>query len=332
MSDLGRATRRWTWWGLVLGVLTGCQVPGRAAETKELLRDAGFVRGFTLLAPQAGAGAVGRIAASGLIEPVWEVAQWHSRFPFRGQSGDGSGSWRVANEARWLEAVTSPAGVTTLTLGVDTRPEYGGRLRTAASEPWVHLLLQQGIENAPPLTRLASLELRFEFQLAEAETFRAEGYTPGLHAAQFQVVLTLNHTRRGAPGYGDYLWFVAPLYDDRHEVPPAYVAQDFAVTRGKLIFNPGAQALGLQPLRVGEWQTSACDVKPWLEQALETAWARGYLVQGRERADYRVAHLNLGWEVPGLNRVAMRVRGLSLRARLTEAVPVAPVPNVRPVE
>lgn len=332
MSHVVRATGCRTWWALVLGALAGCLVPGRAAETQELLRDAGFVRGFTLLAPRAGAGLVGRVAGREAIEPIWEVAQWHSRFPFRGQNGDGSGAWRVANEARWLEAVTSPAGVTTLTLGVDTRPEYGGRLRAAASEPWVHLLLQQSIEDAPPLTRLAALDLCFEFQLAEAETFRAEGYTPGLHAAQFQVVLTLNHTRRGAPGFGDYLWFVVPLYDDRHEVPPAYVAQDFAVTQGKLIFNPGGQALGLRPLRVGEWQAFAGDLRPWLEQALETAWARGYLVQGRERADYRVAHLNLGWEVPGLNRVAMRVRGLSLRARLAEEVPVAPVPRERPAE
>lgn len=332
MSEVGRATLRWTCWGLVLGALTGHLVPGRAAETRELLRDAGFVRGFTLLAPQAGAGAVGRIAGRELTEPIWEVAQWHSRFPFRGQEGEVSGSWRVANEAKWLEMATSAAGDTTLTLGVDTRPEYAGRLRTAASEPWVHLLLQQGIEDAPPLTRLAALELRFEFGLEEAETFRPEGYTPALHAAQFQVVLTLNHTRRGAPGFGDYLWFVVPLYDDRHDVPPAYVAQDFAVTQGKLIFNPGGRALGLRPLRVGEWQTFAGDLRPWLERALGTAWARGYLVQGRERADYRVAHLNLGWEVPGLNRVAMRVRGVSLRATLAEAQPLAPAPQERPAE
>jgi hypothetical protein len=312
--------------------MAACLVPGRAAETRELLRDAAFARGFNLLAPRAGEGSVGRIAGRETSEPVWEVAQWHSRFPFSGQNGDGSGAWRVANEARWLEAVASPAGDPTLTMGVDTRPEYGGRLRSAASEPWVHLLLQQGIEDAPPLTRLAALELRLEFQLVEAETFKAEGYTPGLHAAQFQVVLTLNHTRRGAPGFGDYLWFVVPLYDDRHAVPPAYVAQDFAVTRGKLIFNPGGQALGLRPLRVGGWQSLTCDVRPWLERALETAWARGYLVEGRERADYRVAHLNLGWEVPGLNRVAMQVRGLSLQARLTEAEVAAPVLNERPAE
>jgi hypothetical protein len=201
-----------------------------------------------------------------------------------------------------------------LTLGVDSRPEYKGRLRASPAEAWVHLLVQQEIRDAPTLAELSALRLRFEVRLGETETFRPDGYSRDLHAAQFQVVLTLNNTRRGSPGFGDYLWFVVPVYDDRHEVPPAYVAQDFAVTKGKLIFNPGGAAVGLKPMRAGEWQTVDCDLRPWLERALAAAWEKGYLRDSREPAHYRVAHLNLGWEVPGLNRVALELRGLSLRA------------------
>jgi hypothetical protein len=160
--------------------------------------------------------------------------------------------------------------------------------------------------------------LRFEARLGEAATFRPDGYSPSLHAAQFQVVLTLNNTRRDSPGFGDYLWFVVPVYDDRHDVPPEYVAQDFAVTQGKLIYNPGAAALGLKPMRLGEWQAVDCDLRPWLERALRTAWSKGYLPDARELTDYRVAHLNLGWEVPGLNRVAMDLRRLSLEVTLAD--------------
>jgi hypothetical protein len=57
-----------------------------------------------------------------------------------------------------------------------------------------------------------------------------------------------------------------------------------------------------------------CDVRPWLERALETAWDKGNLRDSRDLNDYRVAHINVGWEVPGLNRVAMELRGLSLEA------------------
>ncbi len=285
----------------------------------ELLQDPGFARGFTVLAPKAGDPDLGQIGWADTREaPAWQVAQWHSRFPFSRASCPPHETLSVSNVARWLRLEPAPTGAATLTLGVDSRPEYSQGARRSAAEPWVHLLVQQAIHRAPPLARTESLRLRFEFRLAAAETFRGDGYSTGMHAAQFQVVLTLNNTREGSPGFGDYLWFVVPVYDDRYDLPPAYVAQDFAVTHGKLIFNPGAEALGFAPIRAGSWERVDCELRPWLEKALEAAWAKGYLKDSRERNDYRLAHINLGWEVPGVNRVAMEIRDLSLRATKTE--------------
>jgi hypothetical protein len=298
-------------------LMTSLTVSAAAADTRDLLRDPRFEHGFTLLAPRAGQGQAGQLRFAGHSgPPAWEVAQWNSRWPFANAIFETNPTLCMSNVARWL--VLDPAGTRspTLTLGVDSRPEYGERPRRNPAEPWVHLLVQQAIVGAPSLAQTASLRLRFDARLREAETFRPDGYSPGLHAAQFQVVLTLNNTRRAAPGFGDFLWFVVPLYDDRYEVPPEYVAQDFAEARGKLIFNPGATALGLKATRVGEWQSADCELRPWLERALETARAKGYLRDSRDPADYSVAHINLGWEVPGLNRVAMDVRGLSLVATL----------------
>ena len=290
-----------------------------AAESRELLRDHRFNHGFGALGAKAEDGETGQIRFAGSAgRPDWQVAQWHSRFGFTNLVAARGQALCVSNEARWLRLEATTAGEATLTLGVDSRPEFDGRPRRSPAESWVHLLLQQAITGAPPLSQTASLRLRFAVRLREAETFRPDGYSPSLHAAQFQVVLTLNNTRRGSPGLGDYLWFVAPVYDDRYPLPPAYVAQDFAVTQGKLIYNPGGAALGLKPVRVGEWQVVDCELRPWLERALEAAWTKGYLRDSRDLADYRVAHLNLGWEVPGLNRVAMRVRGLSLEATVAE--------------
>lgn len=221
------------------------------AEQRELLRDPLFKNGFSVLAARAEDGEIGQIQlASVTTRPVWQLAQWHSRFPFTSFRSDGS--LCVSNAAHWLCLDATVADRPSLTLGVDSRSEYDGKLRQGSSEPWVHLLVQQEIQRAPTLSELASLRLRFEARLREVETFRPEGHSPTLHAAQFQVVLTLNNTQRDSPGFGDYLWFVVPVYDDRYEVPPEYVAQDFAVTKGKLIFNPGGAAAGLKPLRVGE--------------------------------------------------------------------------------
>ncbi len=292
---------------------------------QELLRDPRFERGFTVLAPKAGEGEWGRLQlADAPNAPVWQLAQWHSRFPFTPGAATAGAVLCVSNAARWFCLDRRDAPAPRLTLGVDSRPEYGDKPRRRAAEPWTHLLVQQAIEDAPALAEIESLRLALEVRLVEAETFRPAGYSPDLHAAQFQVVLTLNNTRRGSPGFEDFLWFVAPIYDDRHAVPPKYLARDFAVTQGKLIFNPGGAALGVPPLRPGRWQRLDCDLRPWLERALLTAWEKGYLPDSRDPADYRVAHLNFGWEVPGLNRVAMEVRDLSLRTRVRTPLPAEP--------
>lgn len=303
-------------------LMTSLAVSIAAADTRELLRDSRFENGFTLLAPRTGQGQVGQLRFAGRSgTPAWEVAQWNSRLPFTNTISEKNSTLCLSNVARWLSL--DPAGTRgpTLTLGVDSRPEYGDHPRRSPAEPWVHLLVQQAIVGAPSAAQMASLRLRFEARLREAETFRPDGYSPGLHAAQFQVVLTLNNTRRDSAGFGDFLWLVVPLYDDRYDVPPEYVAQDFAETRGKLIFNPGATALGLKALRVGEWQNADCELRPWLERALEAARAKGYLRDSRDLADYTVAHINLGWEVPGMNRVAIDLRGLSLVATLASGSP-----------
>ena len=57
---------------------------------------------------------------------------------------------------------------------------------------------------------------------------------------------------------------------------------------------------------------------PLLAQGLRTAWQRGYLKDSQSLADYRIAGINLGWEVPGIFDVAMRVRNLSLQVTRLE--------------
>lgn len=288
-----------------------------SAETVDLIRDTSFRLGFSVLAPQAPTREIGRFqSASPGTEPAWQLAQWHSRLPVTNAILSALGSGSLSNAAKWISLRSDLDQNRELTLGVDSRPEYGERWRTSPDQPWVHWLAQQAIVNAPPLTACESLRLQFEVCLLEAHTFPSPGHSRDLHAAQFQVVFTLNHSRKGSAGFGDYLWLVLPVYDDRFDVPPPYVAQDFAVTQGKLIFNPGGAALGWKTLRTGEWQARQADLRPWLMRALETAWTKGYLNHSRDPSDYRIGHINLGWEVPGLNRVAIALRALSLRATM----------------
>lgn len=284
---------------------------------RELLMDPEFHHGFRIIAPTAGVrNVIGAWVPDGADpKPAWDLDQWHSRWAFTNppalRLGEG---WGATNTAKWI--VVSK-GV--LTLGVDSRPEYAGKLRRSASDPWVHLLAEQTLVDCPSLAEAKVFPLRFAARLIEAETFRPAGYTPDLHAAQFQLVVTLGNTRRESRGYGDFLWFVVPLYDDRHPQPPRYVNRDFADPSAKCIFNPGTDAFTTNRLRSGDWVRVDRDLRPLLVEALGEAWRLGYLKDSQDLADYRLTTLNLGWEVPGLSRVAIALRGLSLRVEKREA-------------
>ncbi|MBL9138127.1 MAG: hypothetical protein JNK85_19825 [Verrucomicrobiales bacterium] len=294
--------------------ITGSAYLG-AAEI-EFIRDARFEHGFRAIAPEAGKrrvlGFLPGVVSGG--EAAWDLDQWHSRFPLGAGASTRTRSRHThTNLAKW---VSTRRGV--LTLGVDSRVEYENRLRTSAAEPWVHLLVEQPLTHSPRLSEMSSLRLRLAARLIESETFRPAGYTRELHAAQFQLVVTLGNTRATSPGFGDFLWLVVPLYDDRHAQPPRYVSRDFADPSAKLIYNPGTDAFTTRRLRDGGWVRIDRDLLPLAREALSEAWRLGYLPGSKDWADYQLTTINIGWEVPGLNRVAIALRNLSLRAATSE--------------
>ena len=134
--------------------------------------------------------------------------------------------------------------------------------------------------------------------------------------------MTLNNTNRASPGFGDFLWFCVPVFDDRYASAPEYIARDFAITQGKLIYNPGGRAFGIRDVRDGAWLRFDCDMRPWLVRALLAAWEKGYYAGSRDLADYRVASMNIGWEVPGHN-AAVGQASMQRRAVFASASPSA---------
>ena len=82
------------------------------------------------------------------------------------------------------------------------------------------------------------------------------------------------------------------------------------------IFTPAGSIFTSASAHDGGWLTVDKDILPLMREALETAWARGFLTESRALADYRITGLNLGWEVPGIFDVEMQVRDLSLKVRL----------------
>ena len=306
---------------LVAGLLAGlfCVCRGAVDEApgtpgRELVRDPRFTRGFHLLDPTPGRRVVdGRLAPTGReIEPVWDLAQWSSRFPLgpgpAAESEHGAARW--ANAAKTVTLGGDGTNRADLSLAVHASREYAAGARKSG-EPWVHLLVQQNFTNPPSRDEIATARLRLEVRLVKSRLHRTPDYTPELHAAQYQMFLTLQNSNRRSQGFGRFVWFGIPLYDDRARIPPEHKQRDTAGS-DMFIYTPAGDLFSPRSAHDGEWIQVDCDLRPLLIEALETAWRRGFLDESRDLADYRLTGMNLGWEVPGVFDVEMGVRGLSL--------------------
>jgi hypothetical protein len=304
--------------------LIAAEASGKSAETarakeapRELIRDPHFQTGFQLIEPKPGQRVVyGRLAgASGDAAPAWDLDQWSSRHPLDAAAPatpkPGVRCW--ANAAKSVTLGQPGTAEADLSLAVDAGVEYGGRARKFG-EPWVHLLVEQSFAEPPSLASLTSARLRLQARLIRSKLHRTDDYSPGLHAAQFQMFLMLQNRNRQSPCFGQLVWFGIPLYDDRSRFAKEHKAQDTGGT-AMFIFTPGGEVFSTKSAHDGEWISVDKELRPLFVEALETAWQRGFLRESRDLADYQITGMNLGWEVPGLFDAEMQVRGLGLEVR-----------------
>ncbi|MFA7004132.1 MAG: hypothetical protein WC429_08860 [Verrucomicrobiia bacterium] len=193
--------------------------------SRELIRNPRFQGGFTLLDPAPGK----KVRRGTLVphdagaKPAWEMAQWSSKHPLTEGAPQQltGGGLRWANEAKAITLGPVTNASSDLALAVNASAEYGSRARRKG-EPWVHLLVEQPFNDPPVLAGLVEARLHAEARLLRSKCVRTDDYTPGLHAAQFQIFFTLQNLNRQSGGYGRYLWFGVPIYDDRRRVPFAH--------------------------------------------------------------------------------------------------------------
>jgi hypothetical protein len=297
------------------------------ADALELVTDPHFEKGVRVYDMKPGALVpVGSLRPpKNAAEPVWGLAQWGSRYNILDAPPETmpSGAVRFANAAKALVFGAGCSEDSDIVLEVDSRPEYENTARRP-DQPWVHLLLDQRIAEpggvgpgCPPLAELRALRLSVKARLLTAERFEVEGYSRAIHAAQFQIFLTVQNLNENSSHFGDYLWLGVPMYDDRWPMPPRAVSGDPGT--GKLIYTEAAEKFASKSMHSGEWVSFEGDVLPSALAALEEACRRGFLAGSRNLADYRIGGINIGWEVPGLHHVAIQVRGVGLEAVLKDA-------------
>ncbi|MCL5096828.1 MAG: hypothetical protein M1608_04750 [Candidatus Omnitrophica bacterium] len=281
----------------------------------ELIRDPHFQGGFYLLEPKPGKRVVyGELPWLNPGRPVWDLAQWSSRFPLLPADCFSSGQGMVcSNSAKSIVVGNPGSAAADLSLGVNADIEYA-RARKSPSEPWVHLLVQQDLVNPPALGSLKACRFHMEARLKRSRLVNTNDYSPARHAAQYFVYLTVANRNPEAPGFGECFWFGIPVYDDRHRVVPAYEAQDFGETK-LFIYTPASDTFARKSTHDGEWVTFEQDLLPLILEGLEHARAKGFIKGSTELADYRPLGIFIGWEVPGMFDVDLQIRNLSMKIR-----------------
>lgn len=315
------------WHALVLvaclSALSAAEPPGE----RQLIQDNHFRQGLILWEPKPGKhlqyGVLPGIEQN--ARPIWGLSQWSSRFPIdpAAQTIDAAGFLIISNAAKCIRL--GPPGAD-LSLAVNSAVEYGPKARSL-DQPWFHLLVEQEFETPAFLQKLASAKFRLRAKLLRSRNLHHNDYDPGVHAAQFQVFLTVQNRNRQSSGYGDLLWFGVPVYDNRHRHAPEFKSKDFGGTE-KFIFTPGATTFTSESPHDGAWIVIDQDLLPLMREALDMAWDKGFLSASKNIADYAISGMNMGWELPGTFDVELEVRDLSLTVaerqgplRATSALP-----------
>ena len=295
------------------------------AKAQELIQDRGFQQGFYLWKSDSTFPFLGPIRCDDdLPAAVWDIAQWTSKSsllnitPFTTPSG--MCKWAdVYKDFRFGGA--PGAEEYQLYFSVNSQNEYGN-VNRKAGQPWVHLLVEQRLSppydfpgqgpGSPPISILDSLVFKIDAKLLDNLTVKNAGYDANLHAAQFQVFFTIQNLNKASPGYGKYIWLGVPIYDDRAPMLPGSVAFDLG-TQTLINSIPSADVTKVS-LHDGGWVHIQVNLFPYATAALDTAWAHGYLQGSKDKVDYKIGEMNMGWELPGMNIATVAVKGISLFA------------------
>ena len=294
----------------------------QGTRIEPLFADTQFHKGFLLSYPDSSKGRSIESAldfGDGNNVPVWRLCQWgtkHSLALARCLRG-ADGTLSYENETKRVVVCGSDSPGRGLTLEIRGSTEYGTRARKQG-ESWPHLLVEQDAIRLFALDELDVVRLRIHLRLLYSRNeMSADEYDPGLHAAQFQLFFIVKNVRPGSVDQGDYYWFGVPFYDNRHDIPPAFMAADAGKkdATGKFIYTVAGETLGEASLKTGHWIALDKDLLPHILKGLQEAVRRGYLKDSTPH-DYAVANMNLGWEIPGTFDAAVQVQDLDVSVTL----------------
>jgi hypothetical protein len=302
-----------------------CRCSGAEGEkTLDLIADPSFQRGFVAKNPTGDQRQI--VQWNQAQPPVWATAQHSSKSSFADLHHYDFHANGCSFRDEYQSLLVHPQDGD-IVFGVNGLREFGGVYREKGA-PWPHQYLHQRISNpaghlgeaSPRLTEMQRLDLTIRVRLLYDHENRGPKYDPHVHAAHFLLFFTVQNLNRRSKGYGDYYWFNIALYDSRSKLTSLFVMQDKSSPQKKgtekLMYDVGIAPFTSAIVADGNWVTVQGDLLPHICAGLQEAWKRGYLPDSHDMSDYRIGEAILGWEVPGLNDVAISVKDLRVAATL----------------
>lgn len=288
----------------------------------ELLQDRNFHRGFTVLNM---GGEEKESTKTGILactrpgdSPVWNVAQWETRWDFRDPAQTGcscpeTGVFRFDSRDKIFTVDTNTA---TVTMELNAAQVYGSPRREG--QGWPHLLIEGPTvcPQAPFANQLGeadALWLSFAQRLTMFRDHMGSAADPTLHAGSFYIYLYIKGQNQR--GETEMTWFGLTLFDNRFHFDVERGSRDAgkADASGLFIYQVPIRAFRQVPVMVGDdWLDVRIDVLPYVRRALELAQQRGYM-QGVRMEQVFIDGMNMGWEMPGTYDGCMQIRDLSLK-------------------
>lgn len=246
-----------------------------------------------------------------VTQPVWRVAQWHSRYELadiQWKRGD-EGRIEYGNGAKKIALYPDSS----LLLELNGSWEYENARRKG--ERWPHLLIEQDFRNVSLSIGLAErIVFAMDIMLVKCENKMTEKtFDPSLHTAHSPFFFVVKNDNECSKDYNQRIWFGIPSYDYRYVSLSEEEKTMWDTGTNTYIYKiPPRSFWGDVNLHDKQWHKGSVDLKPFLSKALLAMREKGVFVNTK-LDDLKISGMNFGLEVPGTFDVAVRVKRISLR-------------------
>ncbi|MBI2004683.1 Ig-like domain-containing protein, partial [Patescibacteria group bacterium] len=249
----------------------------------------------------------------------WSVGQWGSQYPFSSTTpktvlANGAVEYKTPGK----RVVLGPGDYVLLGLNSIDWGSHIQRLGTVSPvKGFLSLAPKTHEEDDIPISQLASVHYTMSFRLTKAE----QG-GPGNGGAHAQANLRLVNSNPNSPGYGEWVYFIIKLYDNRYRTISYQLKKDGGT--GALLYRlPSSDFYGSQSAWDMQWITIDKDILPMFAKAIQVGYSKGYLTSS-SLDDYVPRFTGVHWEMTALKSVEMEFKDYDMILTPKATVTVAP--------